>query len=187
MIAIIKGNIFEILENSIIIFLNNIGYEIFVPHPERFSKGEELFLYIFEQTKEDGTTLFGFSDKKEKELFELLIRKVNGIGAKTALAILKHMSIREIIASVKEGSFKNFVSIPGIGEKTAKRIIVELGGTIENFDKEVLSNNKQIAKNALISMEYDKDMIDNVIKDIDPDLKIEEIIRECIKKLSNEQ
>jgi Holliday junction DNA helicase RuvA len=186
MIAIIKGTVFDVLENSITIFVNSIGYEVFVAHPEKFAKGKDVFLYIFEQTKEDGTNLFGFSDRKEKEIFELLIKKVSGIGAKTSLAILKHMGISEIVASVKEGDFKNLLSIPGIGEKTAKRIVVELGGTIENFDKEVLSNNKKIAKNALLSMEYNGDMIDRVISDIDPDLKVEEIIRECIKRLSNE-
>ncbi|MGC9124920.1 MAG: Holliday junction branch migration protein RuvA, partial [Caldisericaceae bacterium] len=167
-------------------FINNIGYEVFVTHPEQFSKGKELMLYIFEQTKEDGTTLFGFADKTEKELFELLIKKVNGIGAKTALVMLRYMSVKEIITSVREGNFKNFLAIPGIGEKTAKRIIVELGGGIDNFDKEILSNNKQIAKNALLSMEYDEDMVDKVIKDVSSDMRVEEIIRECIRKLSNE-
>ncbi len=186
MIALVSGRVYEVSESSVIVFVSGLGIEIFVPHPDNFSVGSDVLLHIYEQVKEDGIALFGFLDNNEKDIFELLIKKVSGIGSKTAIAILKHMSIEEVITSVKAGSFKNFLSIPGIGEKTAKRIIVELGGTIENFGKAMLSNNKKIAKNALLSMEYDKDMVDKAIEGIDPDLKVEEIIRECIKRLSNE-
>jgi Holliday junction DNA helicase RuvA len=158
-----------------------------VPYPERIEKGKQYSFYIFEQWKEDGVNLFGFIDKKDKELFELLIKKVNGIGAKTALMIFRHMDRENIISAIKKGDFKSFLKIPGIGEKTAKRIVIELGGNIEDYIESPQNDNLKIAKNALLSLGYNNEQLKEVLKDFDnnANLTVEEIVKITIRKLSN--
>lgn len=187
MFALIKGTVEEKNENSIVVLISGIGFELLVPYPERIQKGKQYSFYLFEQWKEDGVNLFGFIDKKDKELFELLIKKVNGIGAKTALMIFRHMDRENIIFAIKKGDFKSFLKIPGIGEKTAKRIVIELGGNIEDYIESPQNDSLKIAKNALISLGYSVESVRAVLKDFDigEAFTVEEIIKLAIKKLSN--
>jgi len=186
-IALLKGSIYEINDSSLIVLLNGVGFEVFVSKPDNFSIGKDIILYIYEQVKDDGTVLYGFAEKPEKELFELVIKKVNGIGAKTALGIFKHFSKEQFIALIEEGDYKKLRVIPGIGEKTAKRIVVELGGEIKNLiGKETpLSEKLQVAKNALVSLGYRATNAAKVLKTMDDNGSIEDIIKKAIKKLSN--
>ncbi len=189
MIALLKGNISEINEDSLIILLNNgIGFEVFVPHPDNFEVGKDVSLYIYEQVKDDGTTLYGFIEKHEKELFKLIIKKVSGIGAKTALGIFRHFHKDKLVDIIKKGNYKELRTVPGIGEKTAKRIVIELGGEIENLlAKEThLSEKLQVAKDALISLGYNASQATKVLKNMDDSDSIEDIIKKAIKKISNE-
>lgn len=187
MFALIKGTVEEKNENSIVVLISGIGFELLVPYPERIEKGKQYSFYIFEQWKEDGVNLFGFIDKKDKELFELLIKKVNGIGAKTALMIFRHMDRENIISAIKKGDFKSFLKIPGIGEKTAKRIVIELGGNIEDYIESPQNDSLKIAKSALLSLGYNNEQLKEVLKDFDnnANLTVEEIVKITIRKLSN--
>ena len=187
MFALIRGVAENLSENSVLVMINGVGFELLVPYPGKIEKGKPYTFYIFEQWKEDGVTLFGFIDKKDKELFELLVKKVSGIGAKTALMIFRHMERESIIAAIKKGDFKSFSRVPGIGEKTAKRIVVELGGNIEDYVERPQNDNVLTAKNALISLGYSVESVRAVLKDFDigEASTVEEIIKLAIKKLSN--
>ena len=189
MIAVLKGNISEINENSLTILLKEgIGFEVFVSHPDNFEIGKDVSLYIYEQVKDDGTTLYGFMEKPEKELFELIIKKVSGIGAKTSLGIFRRFSKDQLVDIIKKGDYKKLRTVPGIGEKTAKRIVMELGGEIENLlvKKTNLSKSLQVAKDALVSLGYRSIDVVKVLKNMDDGEPIEDIIKKAIKKISNE-
>jgi Holliday junction DNA helicase RuvA len=187
MFALIKGTVADKDESSVLVMVGGIGFELLVPYPEKIEKGREHSFYIYEQWKEDGVNLFGFVEKKDKELFELLIKKVSGIGAKTALMIFRHMDRESIIANIKKGDFKSFSRVPGIGEKTAKRIVVELGGNIEDYIEIPKSDNLKIAQNALLSLGYTNEQLKEAFKDFDDNnsLTVEEIVKAVIRKLSN--
>ncbi len=187
MFALIRGTVEDLNENSVLVIIEGIGFELLVPYPGKIEKGKPYTFYIFEQWKEDGVNLFGFTEKKDKELFELLVKKVSGIGAKTALTIFRHMERESIITAIKKGDFKSFSRVPGIGEKTAKRIVVELGGNIEDYVERPQNDNVLTAQNALISLGYSGESVRAVLKDFDSSKAstVEEIIKFAIKKLSN--
>ncbi|MEA3313136.1 MAG: Holliday junction branch migration protein RuvA [Caldisericota bacterium] len=188
MIALLKGNIYEINGHNLIVLVNGIGFEVVLPRIGNFDVGNDISLYIYEDVKDDGTTLYGFTEMSEKELFGLIIRKVGGIGAKTALEIFKRFSREQFISLVETGDFKKFQTVPGIGGKTAKRVVIELGGEIKDLleQKVPLNENLQIAKNALISVGYSATDAVKVLKTIDENDSVENIVKMAIKKLSNE-
>lgn len=128
MIAFIKGTLEDIGENSVVIDCNGIGYEIFVPQKVfqgMPAVGEEVKLYTHLQVKEDGMALFGFLNKSDLEIFHLLIL-VNGIGPKGALGILSSISADELRLAVLAEDAKTIAKAPGIGIKTASKLILEL-------------------------------------------------------------
>lgn len=128
MIHFVRGTVFAIEEDSVIMDLSNVGVRVLLPlimtNP-RPILNEEFFLYTHMQIREDAWTLFGFSDQEQLEIFQYLIN-VNGIGAKTALAILNTLSKNKVIHAVQYGKVDDFCAAPGIGKKTAQRIILEL-------------------------------------------------------------
>ncbi len=187
MIALLKGNIREKNGHNLIILVNGIGFEVLMPEIGNFDVGDDISLYIYEDVKDDGTTLYGFSEMSEKELFGLIIRKVGGIGAKIALEIFKRFSREEFISLIQTGDYKKLQTVPGIGGKTAKRVVIELGGEIKDLleQKVPLSEKLQIAKNALISVGYSAADAVKVLKTIDENDSVENIVKMAIKKLSN--
>lgn len=128
MIAIIKGELVEIEADSVILMTGGIGYQIYAPVSARQGQlaiGQEIMLYTHLYLREDVCMLFGFFSKKELALFQLLLA-VNGIGAKTALAMLNTLSYAELIQGIQFGNALLLTKIPGIGKKTAERILLEL-------------------------------------------------------------
>lgn len=186
MISMISGLLYDINGNALTIDCNGIGFEIFVSNPSNFSIGSKYTFYIHEHRKEDSVTLFGFLYKDEKEIFELLIRKVNGIGAKTALLILSKMSAKKLIENIQKNNFEAFKNIPGIGEKTAKRIVLDLGGDISSFLEEKFSNIKEEARNALENLGFPHDRVVEVLKEIEENENLEKLLKEALKRIGNE-
>ena len=186
MIGLLSGSIKEISENSVILFVNGIGFEVFVPKPENFLIDKTYTLYIYESVKENEISLYGFTDKSEKVLFDLIIKKVSGIGAKTAMNIFRALSKDRFIQVVESGDYKAFKDVPGIGTKTAKRIVVELGGELKTEEKKVESEKMKLVRSALISLGFDNEEIRKVLKELkDEQGTVEEIVRLAIKRLSN--
>lgn len=108
--------------------VGGVGYEVFLSTdgvsrlPE---KGEDVFLHIHTNVREDAITLFGFLEEQEKELF-LVLRTVSGIGPKLALSILSGLRVDAICQAIVAGDIKRLVTLPGVGKRTAERICVEL-------------------------------------------------------------
>lgn len=128
MIAFVKGELAEIKENTIIIDNHGLGYEIAVPQTV-FSKlpalHNEIKIHTYMQVKEDGMALFGFISKDDLKVFKLLIT-VNGIGPKGALGILSALSADDLRFAILAEDAKAIAKAPGIGAKTASKLILEL-------------------------------------------------------------
>lgn len=128
MISYIRGDVLFRNENSVVIDVNGIGYEVYVPYNvmcalERANGQVELYTYL--QVKEDGVALFGFMTRQDLRTFKLLIT-VNGIGPKGALGIMSNMTTEELMLAVLADDAKAIAKAPGIGAKTAGKLVLEL-------------------------------------------------------------
>ncbi len=128
MISYIRGEVLFRNESSVVIDVNGLGYEVFVPYNvmcalERATGVIELYTYM--QVKEDGMALFGFASKQDLSTFKLLIT-VNGIGPKGAMGVMSYMTTQDLILAVLSDDVKAIAKAPGIGSKTAGKLILEL-------------------------------------------------------------
>ncbi|MDQ3180277.1 MAG: Holliday junction branch migration protein RuvA [Acidobacteriota bacterium] len=128
MIAYLSGKLLEKEANTVIVDVNGIGYNVMIPLSTFYDLGEigeDVSLRIFTYVREDTLQLFGFNTIRERELFLLLI-SVSGIGPKSAITALSGMSADEIIGAIRQNNLARLNSIPGVGKKTAERLVIEL-------------------------------------------------------------
>jgi len=128
MISYLKGKLLEKEANTVIVDIGGVGYEVMIPLSTFYELGEigeEIELRIFTHVREDVLQLFGFKTLRERELYLKLI-SVQGIGAKSGISMLSGMSADEIIAAVRTDNLARLTSIPGVGRKTAERLVIEL-------------------------------------------------------------
>jgi len=184
MIAYLKGEIVEIEGNEIILNVNDIGFAINTAHIKTLQVGKTYTFYIYEHIKEDEYSLYGFLDKNELRLFKLIVEHIQGVGPKTAMNIFRTLSFEEIRKAIEEKDYRPFLEVKGLGEKTAKRIVLEIGG--ELFREEEEDKVKEVYQ-ALINLGFEKDSVKNALKSLDKNLTVEELIKEGLKKLSNEK
>lgn len=132
MIAMLKGSVADRSTSDIVLDVGGVGYEVSVPM-STFEKlpeeGGEAKLFVQTVVREDAIQLFGFSTREEKAAFQALV-KVSGIGAKTALAVLSGMPVATLASAVASGESDLLTKIPGIGKKTAARLVLELKGKL---------------------------------------------------------
>ena len=199
MFSYIKGTLEEIAEGFLVVDNHGIGYQIqtsaFVLD-ELPSIGAEVKIYTYLHVKEDSMTLFGFLTKEELLIFQLLLR-VNGIGPKGALGILSALSVDELRFAVLAGDAKAISKAPGIGAKSAQRIILELkdklditevltdSGSVERTEpKEATAKNEAVQ--ALVALGYSSsEALSAVTKaDVSPDADVEEILKASLKQMA---
>ena len=128
MIAHLRGSILEKHPNRIVIDVNGVGYDIFVPLSTFYVLGDAgaaIALRIHTHVREDALVLYGFATLLEQELFERLIG-VSGIGPKVALAVLSGIEPQDLIRAIERGDLARLTAIPGVGKKTSERIVLEL-------------------------------------------------------------
>lgn len=125
MIAYLIGTVAEVSEDNIVIEMNGMGFNVRVPYGYGFRVGSEIKVYTYTYVKEDAFQLFGFDTKDQLELFKKLIT-VNGIGPKGALAILSVMSANDLRFAIYSQDASAIAKAPGIGKKTAERVILDL-------------------------------------------------------------
>ena len=135
MIAHLRGRLLEKSPNHVVVEANGVGYDVTISIPT-FSDlpkpGEEISLHIHTHVREDALALFGFLRKEEKQLFEKLIG-VSGIGPKLAITILSGMSAEFMVSAIRGNDLGTLTKIPGIGKKTAERMVLELRDKLEGF------------------------------------------------------
>ncbi len=128
MIAQLRGRILEKQPNRIVVDVNGVGYDVFVPLSTFYGLGEsgsDVVLRIHTHVREDALNLYGFATLLEQELFERLIG-VSGIGPKVALAVLSGIEPAELMRAIERSDLARLTAIPGVGKKTSERIVLEL-------------------------------------------------------------
>ena len=198
MIGFLCGNVLEKRPPFLLLEVNGIGYEIQAPMSTFYklqSKDKIVTLFTHLAIREDAHILYGFHDQLERNLFRELL-KINGVGGKMALAILSGMTAEEFELVVEIGDVDSLTKLPGVGKKTAERLIVEMRDRLQKNKKVVLSNNINIGINkdseimplhdaisALVSLGYKPSDAAKMTKSLDLKGKnTEEIIRLALKK-----
>jgi Holliday junction DNA helicase RuvA len=128
MIAFLRGQVLEKQPTRVIIDVQGVGYELHVPLSTYYDIGDEgsdVALRVYTHVREDALQLYGFLTDLERQLFERLI-SISGIGPKLAIAVLSGVDSRELVAAVQRGDVARLTAIPGVGKKTAERIVLEL-------------------------------------------------------------
>ena len=128
MIAFIRGRVLDKQPNRIVVDVHGVGYELHVPLSTYYDvgdEGSEVSLRVHTHVREDALHLYGFLTVLEQQVFERLIA-ISGIGPKLAIATLSGIETREFVAAVQRGDVARLTNVPGIGKKTAERIVLEL-------------------------------------------------------------
>ena len=135
MIGYIKGQLQQKKPNLLLVDVHGVGYEIFIPLTSFYelpAEGSEVSLKIHTHVREDALTLFGFHTQREKDLFLKLI-SISGIGPKLAISILSGAQVEELAQAIAESNLVRLTAIPGVGRKTAERLVLELKSQISPF------------------------------------------------------
>lgn len=135
MIAHLRGTLLATSPGRAIVDCNGVGYDVTVSmstFTELPEPGRELSLFVYTNVREDQIALFGFHQAEEKALFEKLI-SVSGIGPKLAINILGGMNIRDLVAAIRGADAAKLTRMPGVGKKTAERIVLELKDKLAEF------------------------------------------------------
>jgi len=190
MIGQIKGLIIKKSPTQVLIDCNGIGYEVDVPMSTFYdlpATGNQITLLTHLIIREDAHLLYGFATNEEREVFRQLI-KVNGIGAKVALSILSGISLNELIDAIMHQKSNILVSIPGIGNKTAERLVLELKDKFKNIiEGDSISNiasQTNDIQNALISLGYSTKEAIGAVKNLPANISVNDGIKDALKFLS---
>ncbi|PKL83705.1 MAG: Holliday junction branch migration protein RuvA [Ignavibacteriae bacterium HGW-Ignavibacteriae-3] len=195
MIGYLHGKIISKKPTKLLIDVNGVGYivNISISTFEKISDKEEVSLFTYLSVREAAMDLFGFYSIGEKEMFELLI-SVSGIGPKSAQSILSGIQIEDLKDALKGGNVSRLISIPGIGRKTAERMLIELRDKVESLAESIdgisfgSSSVRGDAITALINLGYNQKVAERVIRSItdkSPSIAIEELIKEALVNLNN--
>ncbi len=176
-----KGKIIYKEENYVVIEVNNIGYQIFVPHIDEFSIGDEKIIFLHNVIREDEQYLVGFTSLDEKKAFLSLIT-VKGIGPRTALNALGATKPSDLFAAISSNNVAYLKKLPGIGAKAAAQIILDLKGQLTDTKANI--NQYDEVREALKSLGFKVKEIDNVLSTINiKNGSNEEILREALKRI----
>lgn len=190
MLSYLKGKVVLRLEDSIIVELNDsLGLKVYVARPSTFPLNSQITIRTVLLIRENNFTIFGFLSEEEVNMFNLLL-SVPNIGSKTSINILSKYSPKEILEIVKNGDWNALKKVSGIGEKSAKKIVLYLTEKVEgleNLNKSKRENDEIYleAKNALVNLGLTtreaKDLLDKVMKDSGNISNPEELIKKALK------
>ena len=195
MIGSVRGRLTYKQAPSVMVECNGVGYDVETPMSTFLglpALGDELFLYTHLLVREDAQILYGFATPEERTLFRLLL-KVSGVGAKMGLAVLSAMSVGDFHRCVEYEDTATLVKVPGIGKKTAERLVIEMRDRLESSPVTtgtgrvaVETGAKSEAVDALIALGYKPKEVNRLIGDMDTDDKsAEDIIRLALRQRSH--
>lgn len=197
MIAWLQGVLLEKQAPNLLLNVNGVGYEVEAPLSVFYdlpAVNETVSIFVHMVVREDAQLLFGFSSKQQRDFFRSLI-KVNGVGPKVGLAVLSTLSVQELMQCMLNEDDALLTKVPGIGKKTAQRLIVELKDRLEKEFGDVAleasaaghgapADDRQDAISALVSLGYKSNDASRVVRALPNDLTSEEIIRQALRSLS---
>ncbi|MGR5067199.1 MULTISPECIES: Holliday junction branch migration protein RuvA [Vibrio] len=202
MIGRLRGTLLEKQPPEVLIEVNGIGYEVQMPMScfyELPNVGEEAIIYTHFVVREDAQLLYGFNTVKERALFREVI-KANGVGPKLGLGILSGMTATQFVSCVEREDISTLVKLPGVGKKTAERLVVEMKDRLKGWgagdlftpftdaapaDSGAMSNNaEEEAISALLALGYKPTQASKVVSQIaKPDMTSEQLIRDALKSM----
>lgn len=197
MYSYISGELVEVNEDTIVVDNHGIGYRFFVPKSMQYQMnrlGEQIKVYTYLHVREDAMQMFGFAKKEELELFKLLIG-VNGIGPKGGLAILSVLSASDLRFAILAEDAKAIAAAPGVGAKTAQRVIIDLKDKIDQVatsglaDVQTISGSQAVrtdVMDAMTSLGYSASEALRAMEgmDIGEEDTVEKVLKEVLKKMS---
>jgi Holliday junction DNA helicase RuvA len=188
MIGFLAGNIISLKPTKLLLDVNGVGYSVNISINtfENISDKKNISLHIHTNVKEDAITLFGFYNETEKEMFELLI-SVNGIGPKLGLSVLSGIQVDELKEAIETGNISRLIAIPGVGRKTAERVVLELRSKVDKIKESegqtISYSIKHEAISALTTLGYNYKLAENAVRDIlssSKDISLEELIKKAL-------
>ena len=192
MIGKISGRLIERHPPQVIVDVHGVGYEIDVPMSTFYqlpATGADITLYTHLIVREDAHLLYGFASEQERHVFRQLLR-ISGVGARTALSVLSGMSVSDLCEAVSAQDSARFTKVPGIGKKTAERLLLELKGKL---DMAVVSRAATAAGgttsdilNALLALGYNDKEASWAVKQLAGGSAVAEGIRQALKLLSKQ-
>ena len=202
MIAYLKGKLFAKQANSVIVDVGGVGYEVIIPLSTFYELGDvgsEVELRIYTHVREDTLQLFGFKTERERELYLKLI-SVQGIGAKSGVAMLSGMSADEIVTAIRTDNVVRLTAIPGVGKKTAERLVIELRDKMKDLlsgaEKEAstageagapLDETYEDALSALLNLGYNRAAADKALKQTvqeGTEMSVQKLLRRSLQLLA---
>ena len=195
MIGRIKGQLVEVVDQRALIDVSGVGYEVDISTGALAALppvGAEVTLYTHAQVREDAHLLFGFQSKSERDLFRVLIR-INGVGPKLALSVISSVDMGELANSVAQNDVSLLVKVPGIGRKTAARLLLDLKDRLADLAIEPATRNyadrtvTNEAQRALVSLGYKPTEAARVVDSVHTDtLSTEEIVRAALQRIARQ-
>ena len=142
MIGCLIGEVFALEAPTVLLNVNGVGYEIDTPLSTfcQLQKGQKVTLWTHLVVREDAQQLYGFNDAQEKTIFRTLL-KVNGVGPKMALGILSTLSVELLIHTIEHDDINTLIKVPGVGKKTAERLMIELRDRFKALAQSTSSSN----------------------------------------------
>ncbi len=202
MIGFLSGKILEKEANTVIVDVSGVGYEVTIPLSTFYELGDigsDVSLRIFTYVREDALQLFGFKTARERELYLKLI-SVQGIGAKSGITMLSGMSADEIVTAIRTNNLVRLTSIPGVGKKTAERMVIELRDKIGELSASATATSSASsgadgrpesifddALSALVNLGYQRNAAEKALQDAakeGTEMNVQKLLRGALQKLA---
>src|SRR3989440_4742428 len=181
MIARLRGRIAGRAGTGLIVDVNGVGYLVHaIPSVQRLGDGE-VTVQVHTVVREDALQLYGFATADERTLFELLLG-VSGVGPKVALAIVSGSTPADLRRAIARDDVKRFQAIPGIGLKTAQRVVLELKAKLASADTTTADGGELLARDALVGLGWSLIDADRALADVDESLPVEEQVRAVLRR-----
>jgi Holliday junction DNA helicase RuvA len=180
-IARLRGKRVAVGPDGVVIDVNGVGYLV-AATPSVLALGEEPTVQTYLHVREDALQLYGFATPEERELFVHLL-SVNGVGPKVALAIVSGSTPAELRRAIALEDTKRFEAIPGIGKKTAQRVVLELKEKLGSLEAVApAASQSLVARDALVELGYSVLDADRALEGVDPDLPLDEQVRLALRR-----
>ena len=201
MIAYLSGKLLEKSANSVIVDVGGVGYDVSIPLSTFYELGEvgdDVQLCIYTHVREDAIQLFGFSSERDRDLYLKLI-SVQGVGPKSGITMLSGMNADEIIDAIRKDNLAKLTAIPGVGRKTAERLVIELRDKVGELAASAAaapgsgpkpageSDAFDDALSALVNLGYQRNAAEKAIQDIrreGSDQNVQKILRSALQRLA---
>jgi len=197
-IAHLRGRVLEKHPNRLVVDVNGVGYDVFVPLSTFYGLGDagsEIVLRIHTHVREDALVLYGFATPLEQDLFERLI-SISGIGPKLALAVLSGIEPLELMRAIERGDVARLTNIPGVGKKTSERIVLELKDRLPRVQAAAAAADAAVAEpstvrddvlSALVNLGYHRPLAEKAVASaikVMPDGGFERTLKQALRELA---